>query len=49
MLQGADDTGRDRRDGRRQVYFAGARGKAVFQRQVRYYLPPQLQIPFRRR
>ena len=34
IRKGADDSGRDCGDGRRQVYLAASRGAAVFQRQV---------------
>ena len=34
IRKGADDPGRDRGDGRRQVHLAASRGAAVFQRQV---------------
>ena len=34
LWQRVDDPGRDRGDGRRQVYLTASRGVAVFQRQV---------------
>ena len=49
LWQRAYDAGRDRRYGRRQVHFTGARGAPVLFRQVRHNEAPEIQVPFRLR
>ena len=49
MWQRVDEPGRNRRDGRRKVYFAGAGCASLFQREIRHHPASAVQIPLRRR